>query len=236
MPEQKMNVAQQVSQLQETDLELEANDKKLNHLTSQLGESAVVIQARNRLASAQQNLVELKRQQHTTEGEIEDLTARIAPEDQKLYSGRITNTKELSNIQREVDILKAHRSQLEDKALETMENIEQTDNEVTASAKELSQFETEWQDQQKHLSVDIEQINTILANLRQKRQALSDSIDPQILTLYEKLSKQKGTAVSRVGQGICGGCRISLSTATMQQVRSGKPVQCTNCGRILYLA
>jgi len=231
-----MNVAQQVNQLQETDLEIEANDKKLKHLTSQLGESGVVIQARSRLASAQQELGELKRQQRDTEREIEDLTARISPDEGKLYSGRITNPKELTNLQHEVDILKAHRSQLEDKVLEIMKKIEQAENEVTASGKELSQLETDCLKQQKQLSVDIKQTNTILADLRQKRQALSDNIDPQTLALYERLSKQKGTAVSRVGQGICGGCRISLSTGTMQQVRSGKPVQCTNCGRILYLA
>ncbi len=230
-----MSVAQQLNHLQETDIEIQANEKMLNHLTSQLGESEVVVQARNRLASAQQNLVELKRQQHDTEGEIEDLTARIAPEDQKLYSGRITNTKELSNIQHEVDILKAHRSQREDTVLETMERIEQAEAEATAAGKELSRLEAEWQSQQKQLSVDIERINTILADLRQKRQALADNIDPQTLALYQQLGKQKVTAVSHVEQGICRGCRISLSTAAMQQVRSGSLVQCTNCGRILYL-
>ncbi|MFC1907172.1 zinc ribbon domain-containing protein [Chloroflexota bacterium] len=230
-----MNIAQQLNQLQETDLEIQANEKTLNHLTSQLGESEVVVRVRNRLTSAQQDLKEFKRQQHDTEGEIEDLTARIAPEDEKLYSGRITNTKELSNIQHEVDILKAHRSQLEDKVLETMEKIEQAEAEATAAGKELGRLEAEWQNQQQQLSVDIERINTILADLRQKRQALADNIAPQTLALYQQLGMQKATAVSHVEQGICRGCRISLSTATMQQVRSGSLVQCTNCGRILYL-
>ena len=172
-----MNVAKQLNQLQETDLEIQANEKTLNHLTSQLGESEVVVQTRNRLASAQQNLVELKRQQRATEGEIEDLTARIAPEDQKLYSGRITNTKELSNIQHEVDILKAHRSQREDTVREIMEKIEQAEAEATAAGKELGRLEAEWQSQQKQLSVDLERIKTILADLRQKRQALADHIE-----------------------------------------------------------
>jgi len=230
-----MNIAQQLNQLQETDIEIQANEKTLNQLTSQLGESEVVVRAQNRLTSAQQDLKEFKRQQHDTEGDIEDLTARIAPEDQKLYSGRITNTKELSNIQHEVDILKAHRSQLEDKVLETMERIEQSEAEATTAGKELGRLEAEWQNQQQQLSADIERINTILADLRQKRQALADNIAPQTLALYQQLGMQKATSVSHVEQGICRGCRISLSTATMQQVRSGSLVQCTNCGRILYL-
>lgn len=229
-----MNVAQQLNQLQKTDIEIQTNEKTLNHLTSQLGENEVVVQAQNRLTSSQQDLKELKRQQRATEGEIEDLTARIAPEDEKLYSGRITNTKELSNIQHEVDILKAHRSKLEDTVLETMEKIQQAEAEAAAAGKELGRLETEWQKQQQQLSADIERIKPILTDLRQKRQALADNIDPQTLVLYQQLGKQKVTAVSHVEQGICRGCRISLSTATMQQVRSGNLAQCTNCGRILY--
>ncbi|MEE8619379.1 MAG: C4-type zinc ribbon domain-containing protein [Dehalococcoidales bacterium] len=35
---------------------------------------------------------------------------------------------------------------------------------------------------------------------------------------------------------MCRGCRISLSAAELQQARSGSLVQCSNCGRILFLA
>ena len=40
---------------------------------------------------------------------------------------------------------------------------------------------------------------------------------------------------ARVEQGICRGCRISLPTTDLQQARSGKLVQCSSCGRILFL-
>ncbi|MDI6814491.1 MAG: hypothetical protein QMC90_00160 [Dehalococcoidales bacterium] len=42
--------------------------------------------------------------------------------------------------------------------------------------------------------------------------------------------KQRGTAVAKVEQGLCRGCRISLSTAKLQQARSGSLVQCSSCG------
>ncbi|MBA7679986.1 hypothetical protein ES703_88293 [subsurface metagenome] len=82
----------------------------------------------------------------------------------------------------------------------------------------------------------MERVKALLSDLRNKRQALWDKIDPHTTELYQQLKKQKVTAVAKVEQGICIGCRISLSTATLQQVRSGNLVQCTNCGRILYLA
>ena len=231
-----MNVAQQLHQLQEIDLEIEANEGALRQITRQIGESEVVARAQKKLASERQHLEELQHQQHATEWEIDDLTAKITPAEEKLYSGRITSAKELANLQHEVDGFKAHRGHLEDKVLEVMEQVEQAEASVATTGEELKKLETEWQNQQQQLSADMERVKAVLADLRHKRQVLSDKIDPQMVSLYQQLRKQKVTAVARVGQGICGGCRISLSTANLQQVRSGSLVQCTNCGRILYLA
>jgi len=231
-----MNVSQQLHQLQEIDLEIEANERTLRQITGQIGEDEVIVRAQQKLASERQQLEELQRQQHTAEWEIEDLTDRIRPAEEKLYSGRITNTKELTSLQQEVEGFKAHRGQLEDKVLEIMEQVEQAQAKVATTGEELKKLEAEWQNQQQQLSADMERVKALLADLRQKRQVLTDKIEPQTVTLYQQLRKQKTTAVAKVQQGICSGCRISLSTANLQQVRSGSLAHCTNCGRILYLA
>lgn len=231
-----MNVSQQLHQLQEIDLEIEANERTLRQITGQIGEDEVIVRAQQKLASERQQLEELQRQQHTAEWEIEDLTDKIRPAEEKLYSGRITNTKELTSLQQEVEGFKAHRGQLEDKVLEIMEQVEQAQAKVATTGEELKKLETEWQNQQQQLSADMERVKALLADLRQKRQVLTDKIEPQTVTLYQQLRKEKTTAVAKVQQGICSGCRISLSTANLQQVRSGSLAHCTNCGRILYLA
>ena len=51
-----------------------------------------------------------------------------------------------------------------------------------------------------------------------------------------KLKKQKGTAVAKVEQGVCCGCRISLPSTELQRARSDSLVRCSSCGRILFLA
>jgi len=231
-----MSIAKQLYQLQEADLELEANEQALRQMSSQLGESQAVVRARSKLASESEHLEELKRQQHSLEWEIDALASKITAAEGKLYGGRIGNPKELANLQHEVEGLKSKRTQLEDKALEIMEQVEQTETSVANSGSELKKLEAEWQSQQQQLSGNIEELEAALSERKRKRQTLSTSIDPQTAESYEELKRQKGTAVAKVEQGICRGCRISLSAAQLHQVRTGGLVQCSNCGRILFLA
>ena len=231
-----MGVTKQLYQLQEVDLELESNEQALRQLLSQLGESQAVVRTQAKLASEQQHLGELGRQQQSAEWEMDDLVDKLTAAEEQLYSGSVKNPKELTSLQHEVDGLKARRSQLEDKVLEIMNRFELATANVATISDELKRLEAEWHSQQQQLSTEIEQLKTTLSNLEQERQLLSAEIDSQVIELYHELRKQKGTAVAKVEQGICRGCRISLPTTDLQRVRSGSLVQCSSCGRILFLA
>ncbi|MFC2046812.1 zinc ribbon domain-containing protein [Chloroflexota bacterium] len=231
-----MSVAKQFDQLQELDLELSSNNEALNQITSQVGDNQVMIEAQDEFTSAQQQLEELKNQQHSIEWEIDDLISKLTAFEEKLYNGKISNPKELTGLQHEVDILKAKRDQLEDKALEVMSQVELATVSVATMGSDLERMEIEWQSQQKQLSSDMEQLKTVLSDLGHKRQLLVAKIDPKAVELYHKLKQQKGTAVANVEQGVCRGCRISLSAAELQRARGGSLVQCNSCGRILFLA
>ena len=232
----KVVVAKQLYQLQEVDLELESNEQALKQIIGQLGESQEVVSLRDRLASERQRLEELRRQQHSLEWEIDDITTKLAATEDKLYSGSIGNPKELANLQHEVDILKLRRSQVEDKALDVMEQVELATGSMATMSSQLKTLEAEWQSQQQQLSSEVERLKAVMSDLQHKRQALSAEIEPKAVELYHKLKKQKGTAVAKVEQGVCQGCRISLSNADLQRVRGGSLVMCSSCSRILFLA
>ncbi len=231
-----MSVAKQLYQLQEVELEIESNEQALARIASQLGESQVVVRTQAKLKSEQQHLEELGRQQHSAEWEIEDLVNKLTPVEEKLYSGRIKDSKELTNLQHEVDGLRVRRNHLEDKALEIMDRVELAAASVAALSNELKTLETDWHSQQQQLSTNMEQLKTLLSDLKHKRQLLSDNIDSQAIEFYQKLKKQKRGAVAKVEQGICCGCRISLPTTELQRARGDSLVQCSSCGRILFLA
>lgn len=232
----EVSVAKQLYELQEVDLELESQEQALQRLVGQLGESEAVINLRGRLGSENQRLEELGRKQHSLEWEVEDITTKIARGEEELYSGRIKNPKELASLQQDLGMLKGRRRELEDRVLEIMEQVEGTTANTNTLGGELETLETEWQNQQQKLKTDLEQLETVLANLRQKRETMVTQIDHGLVGFYGELRGQKGTAVARVEQGVCRGCRILLSNAELQRARGGNMIQCTSCGRILFLA
>jgi hypothetical protein len=232
----KMSVAKQLYQLQEIDSEIESQERALSQVTSQIGESEAVTRVQSQLQLEQQHLEELRRKQHSAEWEIEDISTKLTTAEETLFSGRIKNPKELTNLQHEVEVLKAKRDQMEEKALEIMDQVELSSTSVARISKQLEAVKAEWHRQQQELSDTLERLKATLSNLRHKRQLLLEEISPQAIELYQGLRREKGTAVARVEQGICRGCRISLPTTELQRTRSGDLVKCSSCGRILFLA
>lgn len=231
-----MSVARQLYQLQEIDLAIESTERALKHVASQLGESGEVVKVQQQLDSEKQRLEDLKHQQQSAEWEIDDVVTKLAAAEETLFSGRVRNPKELTNLQHEVDGLKSRRDQMEEKALEVIERVEQSEASVAKTSHQLETLTADWQHQQKQLAEERERLKAALADLGGKRQLLAGEIEPQAVEFYQGLKEDKGMAVARVEQGICRGCRISLPTTELQQARGGKLVQCSSCGRILFLA
>jgi len=232
-----MNLARQLYQLQELDVEIESDEQALGRVTSQIGESEAVLESQARLESEQQSLEELKHQQHTAEWEIDDVTTKIAAAEESLFSGRIKNPKELASLQQEVEMFKARRGQLEEKALSVIDQVEQVEAAVAKISAELKTLTAEWRRQQKQLAGEKTKLQAALADLKGRWQQLSEQVEPETVEFYKQLRERKGgTAVARVEQGICRGCRISLPTTDLQRVRGNNLVQCSSCGRILFLA
>ncbi len=231
-----MSVARQLNQLQDIDLELESAERALAQIMAKIGESRAVVETRRELEREETSLEELKRRQHEAEWAVDDYSTKLASVEEKLYSGRINNPKELASLQRESEILKGQRSRAEDTALELMERVAQSEDRVAALGSSLQQLEKEWQAEQAHLATEAERCRATIARLQAKRQTVADGIDPADVAVYDSVKRQKGRAVARVERGTCRSCGITLSTAQRQQARGNELMRCPNCGRILFHA
>jgi predicted nucleic acid-binding Zn-ribbon protein len=231
-----MTLTKQLYELQELDINIENTQQSLDLKTNQLGKRDILDAAQNRLNTEQKNLDKLKHQRREAEADLDDVTSKINNVNQQLYGGRITNPKELANLQHEVNTLKDMNDQLETKALEIIDRVEAAEKTVAIAKANYQKLEEEWQQEQKQLETDIALLQKTLAELTEKRQLLASRIESSALSLYERVRRQKKQAVSKVEQGICRACRISVSASNLQKARSGQPVQCGTCGRILFIS
>jgi uncharacterized protein len=230
-----MITAQKLYQLQEAEVEIDSTQRTLAGCQKRLGESDRLISARAALLAVQKKIDALKKKQHDTEFDIDDISAKLSKSNDDLYSGRIKNIKELTGLQQEIKTMESQRGQLENETLATMEQVEIARAEQTMIASQLKTIEQEWRKEQQELAIEIEQLKNKIAELQKKRQVILVDIESQALEYYTRIKGQKGLAVARIEQGMCRGCRISLSTSELQRVRVGHIVECSSCHRILYL-
>jgi len=229
-------MAAQLFQLQQIDLELERLGAEQQAAQSVLHSNSRLHKLNSEYDSAQQQLQAGRQAQKEAEWTLEDLTSRLQSHEQRLYSGMVENAKELQSMQQEVQRLRAQQSRQEDITLEVIETVEALEETAQQKLMTLKEAEEVWIKECSSLLARRDQLETRQHEVQAQRAQLVASMQADLLSRYEKMRKTKqGRAVSRVEQNSCQWCRVILTPSELQHVRISPELQtCTNCGRILY--
>lgn len=230
-----MAVAARLFELEQVDAELERREAELLE--------ARRAQARNpELDAAEARLQDLRAQerganaeQRALEAELADLEAKIKRDETRLYGGQIVDSRELTSLERELERYRSQREALEERLLLAMERLEEVQTAVAASADRVGVVQRQWEADKPGLADRVTRTEETLARLRAERESLAGSIDPQSLSLYQRLRASSTHAVSSVSNGVCQRCRVTIPPRDVQHARSGSLVTCMNCARILYV-
>ena len=230
-----MSVVKQLFDLQEIEQEADGLEKDVARIEAALAGNEALVRAKNEVQAAQQKLTEIRKTQHDNDTEITDVSVKIAASEKELYGGKVVNPKELVNRQIEIDGLKAKRSEFESKALELLEQLDVANYESKTAEESLAKLASEWQGLRLELTKELENKKVRLIELKKQREQLVTAIIPDAVVCYYRVKKQKGVAVAKIEQGICRGCRIQLPAREIQQARGNHMVQCSSCGRLLFM-
>jgi hypothetical protein len=232
-----MSQVAEIRALQELDDEAATYRAALDDVERRLRGSEALNEARRTFAVAEDEASKLRRDQRRIEGQVETLTARILPEEKRLYDGSVKNPKELSSIQHELELLKEQRSKLEDELLDVLSRLEIADAEHKVSQKAVLQLETGWAAEQQALKHEAKRLNDSIARSDAKRAAQKPKLTPRAFQVYEEVRRRRGgMAVARIQGSACGGCRVSLPDAVRKRAFASDQIpQCPNCERILYI-
>lgn len=224
-------------QLQQLDGEVERVAAEAQAITAALQDDSALRQAKQDVEAAQRAFQQRQQALRFAEQELADLAARIKAHNNRLYSGSLTNPRELGSLQQEVQHLREVHSAQEDRVLEAMAAAEDAQALVERNKARADAAEKARQQDQTSLVERQRQVEARLTELRERRQSLAESCEPPLLQRYEQIRRTRGgKAVALAEGGTCQGCRVSLTASDMQRLRTSADVTtCSNCGRILYL-
>jgi predicted nucleic acid-binding Zn-ribbon protein len=230
-----MNQAQALYHLQVIDLDIYRQQLRLQEINKLLGENERIREAEQQCESAENALAPWAAKVRDLELEIKGLGTKTTAVEQRLYSGTVSNPKELQDMQEEVASLKRRRQQLEDSLLEAMIEVEAGESAVVEATQQLADVRSEWESSQQDLITERDDLRRSLDDLQQDRKAAVATIDAQNMTLYEKLYKSKRRQpVSPIVDKTCKLCGVGQTSAVIQKLRQGREiVYCPNCGRVL---
>jgi predicted nucleic acid-binding Zn-ribbon protein len=233
-----MSKAEPLYRLQLLDIDLDKARKQLRDVEGALSSNPAVLHAQAEFNAAQQTHHKLSSDLRSMELEARVMDDKLKADEDRLYTGNIRTPKELIDLQHEVEILKRHRGEMDDKLLTAMMGVEEAGQVVQRCQAAVDEATRHWQEDSVGLHEERKQLLDRISANEERREAICIAIPRADLNTYTVLRTKKpnGVAVVLVKDGACGQCGESASSVLLQQTRTGSSLTtCTTCGRILYI-
>ena len=229
-----MSQARVLYDLQQIDTEIRTKKQRLGEVLRLQKEPPPLVAARERVATIDADLQKWQARHRALTTDIAALADKTKREEDRLYSGVVKNTKELNDLQREVEALGRRRAALEDEALLVEMEADERKAGKGAADEEVARLVSEFTAASATYRQEQQVLATHLNQLIEKRGRHVTLAQPALLKTYDDLIRQKnGLAVVGLQVNKCLGCRLTLSASVIRAVDEGKLVFCENCGRIL---
>lgn len=222
--------------LQEVDLRLDVIKRRLDELDNRLQVPDAQRALAGEIAAQEARLQEAVQARKAVEDEAATLRQKIQDEDAKLYSGHITDPKELRNLQEEVFALRRGLKLQEDRLLGLIDEEEHEQEAATYLQALNEKSEAAWAERHAGLKAQQSEITAEADVIRADVDDLRSRITKRDLSVYDAHRLRQQVAVAAAVGGVCGACRLGLPTTILNRARRGaEPVNCPACDCIVYI-
>jgi hypothetical protein len=195
------------------------------------------------IAPLRSEIADLRQRQEAAENENLNLELELRTVQQKrdgfqtrLYSGRVSNPRQLSDLQQEVDMLGREIRRVEDRMLELMEMMESQREQIAAQETRLGELEQQLELARARHEEAGGRLRADISELEVSREETAQRVSPVVLRRYEQIrARSANTGVVKVIGGDCPGCHIALPSETLKHLKAGRSgLACENCARLLF--
>lgn len=231
-----MDTAQAMYRLQKAETEKAESARRLHQISEILQDSSKVAAARDAQQTAKDAAAKAEATVRDLELKVQTLRAKIRATEERLFSGKVTNPKELANLQEESQSLKRRLARGEDELLAAMIRLDEAAETLAQAEGNLSKVQAEHETLTRDLVAERSQLEERLTELEATIRSIRESLSPSDVETYDYTSRRKaGTPVALLRRNsVCGVCGVTVPLAVARQVRERKVITvCPSCERIL---
>ncbi len=231
-----MSRASSLYRLQQLDIELMSSHERVEEIRQILEDDKVVARLRGIVEKSEATHKAAQSEYTSARHEVDTQRDKIERTEKTLYGGFVQNPKELQERQQEAESLKRYLVTLEDRLLEAMIHLDETQEAKDTADEALTAALEDQAHQHKDLKIELESLLTKIERLEAEREAALASVVEDDQALYDTLRKRlSGRAIALVQEDCCSACGLVLAHSIQQSIRSGSElIRCGQCGRILY--
>ena len=229
--------AQVLYALQRIDTQLTKKKRRYRAVQEHLGESQTLQETRATRDTAQTELARWRTRLRDRELEAATIAAKIEDTEKRLYGGKVTNPKELSDLQKEDEYLKRHKAAVEEKELDEMMAVEELTSKAAVANEQYTVIEAAWRSENAELHAEYEALRQELTTLLAKRKAVIMHTSQKDMVEYDTVRRlRKGVAVVIVKSGTCQVCHVEVPQRDLEKAGGTDDIyHCSGCERILYV-
>ncbi len=225
--------------------ELQGLDVKIARVNARLAAMTGGTAQKRQLADAKAKLHSLEEALGSQETELKDAELKLKSVDEKraafekrLYSGSVSNPKELGSIEKEVKILKGQQEELDGRTLELYDSVDRARAAVESGRQIVKKLEAELAAAVAAEAAERTTLESELKELTSQRESAAAIVtDRALMSRYDAVRKRTGnTGIAKLIHDRCEGCKTTSMPFTTRKLFENKEiVSCENCGRILVL-
>lgn len=192
--------------------------------------------AMEHLEHAHAKVAEVADQEKTLEEQITSIQSRIEKDQRALDAGS-GSAATLSNLQHEIDSLKAKKADLEIAELEAMDGSEKHHEILKKAQSDVDHAEKNVKNTEENFRITLSEVQAKGRHAQEERKKIADTLDSGLLALYDKIrARNKGMGAARLFKGISEGSGMRLSPGDLAEISKAAPddvVICPDSGVIL---
>jgi len=221
--------------LQGIELEILAADRKIVALKDEAISLEQATAEHEALVAAAKEAVDgLRKSYRELESESKANAAKIDKSNEKLRA--VKTNKEYQSILKEIEEIRKQSSEIEDRMIELLDQLESQEGAVKQKEAKLASFLKECNEKKTAIADSVQKQEQTVEQLHAKQEQIKADADPKTIMLLDDVkTKVRGMAVVPVEKAVCMGCHMNIPAQLYNELLRYDELRfCPHCNRIIY--